>query len=68
MTLSWEDMSLPSSLYPGTDQKVYSKKKKKVVCSLDDFCSCVYFQCSLGKLFEGSVLLLRAGLGAFVIS
>lgn len=66
MTLSWEDMSL-LSLYPGTDQKVYSKKKK-VVCSLDDFCSCVYFQCSLGKLFEGSVLLLRAGLGAFVIS
>lgn len=65
MTLSWEDMSL-LSLYPGTDQKVYSKKK--VVCSLDDFCSCVYFQCSLGKLFEGSVLLLRAGLGAFVIS
>lgn len=66
MTLSWEDMSL-LSLYPGTDQKVYSKKKT-VVCSLDDFCSCVYFQCSLGKLFEGSVLLLRAGLGAFVIS
>lgn len=66
MTLSWEDMSL-LSLYPGTDQKVYSKKKT-VVCSLDDFCSCVYFQCSLGELFEGSVLLLRAGLGAFVIS
>lgn len=42
--------------------------KKKYHVSLDDFCSCVSFQCSLGRLFEGSALLLRSGPGAFIIS
>lgn len=35
--------------------------KKKVLCSSDDFCFYVCFQCSLGKLCKGSDKLLDPG-------
>lgn len=59
MIFSWDDMvlHLPCARVP-VRKYIF---KKKVLCSSDDFCFYVCFQCSLGKSCKGSDKLLDPG-------